>query len=201
MLTLRPQPALLWAGVVLVGLSWASLAVAEDMLAADPGRLAGILAETLPIGERQARRLGRDAVVAYHQRIFDADTRSFQETENIVWWVRRGEAERLTSYVRDFPPGVEVRDVAAFTLQAADSTAATTAVAQMRILARNRIKLQKGDRDRRASTLVVAFDTAHPGDLIGISITTKNDTQLSREDWLLAGDDPVARCELRVRND
>lgn len=189
------------APAILVAFAFASSAAAADMLTTDPTRLGRTLAEALPIAAEQSMRLGSNVVTVYHQRVFDAETDGYTETENLVWWVRRGEAEALTTFVREFPPGVEVEAVAAFTAHAADSSSASAAVAGMRLLEDGRIKLQKGDRKQRATNLVVAFETAQPGDLIGVSIRRRHDSPLRWEDWLLAGDHPVARSELQVRND
>ncbi|MBK8165292.1 MAG: hypothetical protein IPK64_04895 [bacterium] len=178
-----------------------AFAATGDMLASDPARLGQVLAETLPRAAEQSARLGSDVVTAYHQKVFDAETGTYTETENIVWWVRRGEAEALTSFVRDFPPGVEVEAVEAFTAHAVDASSVPAAVAGLRLLGSDRIKLQKGDRKQRETNLVVAFETARPGDLIGVSIRRHHDAPLRWRDWALAGDYPVARCELRVRND
>ncbi len=194
---LRCLPCLILSLMMSTGLS----AWAGEMLADDKNRLQDVLRQTLPIAEEQFARLDSDVVLVYHQRVFEAETKYYTETENLVWWVRRGEAEDLTNWVRDLAPGVKVEKVKAFVIRGGEVSTAAALAAKPDPLDKSRIKIQEGDKESRYTNIVLAFDTARPGDLIGISIQKKVPHGLNWVDWLLADDYPVARCELQVKND
>ncbi len=181
-------------------LTSASPLLANDMLVGNSDRIHEILLLNLPVAAEQLDRLGSDVARVYHQRVFDARGRIYIETENVIWWVRKGEAEDLTTFVRDFAPDVKILAVKAFTVRSGGLSREQALMAKRVNLDPSRIKIQNGDGKQRYTNLVVAFETAQPGDLIGISIQKQVGHPLNWVDWLLANETPVAHCELRVKN-
>ncbi len=159
-----------------------------------------ILKPLLPIAERQFRRFDADVAQVYRQLVIEASNESFCEYQNDIWWVRRGQAEHITNFVRDFDPAVKIEDVKAFLIRPGRFDRQAALEAEIIHLEKDRIYIQKGDGKNRAANLVIGFDTAQPGDLLGVSIKLMVKETLNWRSWLVAESEPVARVELRVRN-
>ena len=186
--------------ITLIVLAFGSVTRAGEMLAGNDEAIKEILRETLPIAAAQFAKFDSDVVRVYHQRSYNAEKDEYTVTENKVWWVGRGEAEELTNYVKDYGSWLEIKDVQAFVIHGGEVTMAAALSGDIEHIDESRIKLQKGDGKSRSTNLVVAFDTAQPGDLIGISITIHISRGLQWSEWSLAGDYPTARCELEIQN-
>lgn len=158
-----------------------------------------ILQPLLPISKAQLDDLDEDVGVVLTHRAFETDGSSRTEVQDKVWWVRRGEAEDVTNFVLDFRPGVEVKEVVAFLIRPGGFEISRVLEADIERLAADRIHLSKGGGNSRQTNLVIGFDTAQPGDLIGVSIRTYEKRPLSWKVWVTAEEEPVARAELRLK--
>ena len=179
------------------------LALAEKWLLTEKKdqEIRKILETTLPIAEAQIERFDADVAQVFNQLVIVAAEDSYQEFQNSVWWVCRGEPEHITNYVRDFDPGVKLHKVMAFLIRPGRFDRQAALQAEIIPLEKDRIRIQEGDGKNRATNLVIGFDTAQPGDLLGISIQLKIQESLNWRQWLVAEHEPVARAELRVKND
>lgn len=184
---------------------YSGLATAEDR----PQLLAGssdfeihhTLEPLLPIAADQMQRYDADKGLVLTRRTFQTDGDSYFELQDLVWWVRQGEAEDLTNFVRDFDYGVDIEEVQAFLIRPGEFTLDGSMNWKIIRLDSDRIRISQSGKDKRSANLVIGFDTAQPGDLLGVSILTHEDRPLSWAIWLAAEYDPVARAELRLKCD
>lgn len=141
-----------------------------------------------------------DAVLVLDQVLIDSSKREHKLTENRIWWIREGDFPDLVNWVRDYPREQEVQDVAAFVIRAGAIDADAAMEASITRLEDNRINLQESDDDQRLSNLVVAFPTAEPGMLLGISVRTRVKEPLYWYTHVVKKGWPVARSEVRMKN-
>jgi len=168
-------------------------------LAREPdARIYEVIAPLLPVAAAQIERFDADVGQVYVRRAFQTKVDSYQEILDLVWWVRRGEAPEVTNFIRDFSPGAEIEDVRAFRIRTGAFDARAALDADVHRLSTDRIIVTDGEGEGGFSNLVVGFDTAQPGDLLGLSIRTSRERPLVWEDWSLATRYPVARAELRL---
>jgi len=176
---------------------------AESWLLAeqDDQEIRRILGQVLPIAEQQLESLDADVALVYRQLVLEAGLGSYREYLNDVWWVRRGEAESITNYVRDFAPGEKLKQARAFLIRPGRFDRQAALQAAIALLENQRIRIQEGDGKDRLANLVIGFETARPGDLLGISIQLEVEETLEWRPWLVAEHEPVARAELRIKSD
>ncbi|MFT5232628.1 MAG: hypothetical protein ACI9UQ_000650 [Candidatus Krumholzibacteriia bacterium] len=174
---------------------------ANEMLSSDESRLREILETMLPISKSQVEQTDSDVAMVYHEVLFDAEVRYYTQTKNMLWWVQRGEATDIVNWVHDLKPGTKVESIEAFMMRPGDLTISSAQQAEIQRLDKSRINIQEGNKDSRYTNIALAFDTAQPGDLFGISIRTKIPNQLRWFDWRLAGKYPTARCEVHLKTE
>lgn len=179
------------------------LASAEDFLFASnkDKNIRSLLSELLPVAEDQLQTWDTDIALVYHQRVYEAQENNYDFYDNYVWWVRDGEAPDITNFVKDFAPGVELKKVKAFVIHPGEFGVEAALNSEIIELDKKRIHIQKGNGKDKFTNLVVAFDSAQPGDLFGLSIKAKVKEPLYWEAWLIAEKTPVSRAELRVKCD
>ena len=189
----------------------AVLLAAAAVTAAEPGRiedlvLAGsddqairaVLAETLPLATAQFAEFGSDAAQVYAQHVYSTTSQSYRIVDNSIWWVKEGQAEDLSTYLRDYSRSWDITEVRAFVIRPGEYSVDAALAAPIERLPADRIRLQKSSAEGKLTNLVVAFQSAGPGDVLGVSIAAKVRHRLRWYSWFLAGERPLARAEMRL---
>ncbi len=161
-------------------------------------QIKNILSDILPISFGQLEEYGSTAALALTQINYSTKPGSYRFVENHIWWVKEGEAEDLTTYLRDFSPDQEITDVRAFVIRSGEFSVNAALESPVERLGEDQIHLQDDRGKDKMTNLVVAFESAGPGDIIGVSIAGKVHHSLWWKTWYLADELPVARAQMRV---
>jgi len=180
----------------------AGLAVAEPLRCLGDAPISVIrrtLEPLLPLAVEQMDRYDAERAVVYEQQSYNTAWSAHITYSDQIWWIRSGEAPDLTNFVRDFDPGVTIKTVKAFRIRAGSCDPQAALKAPIEMITPDRIRITPGDMREKRANLVIAFDSAEPGDLIGIGIETYRPWGLFWNTWHAATDYPVVRAESRVR--
>lgn len=156
------------------------------------------LAEVLPLAAEQIEEFGSDAALAYTQRVYDTKSYSYRFVYNLVWWVKEGEAEDLVNFLRYFPPSREIEEASAFVIRPGEFSVEAALAAPVERLGPDRITIRRGGGKDMETSVVVAFETAGPGDVIAVSVKGRSPRRLYWRTWFLADEHPVSRADLRL---
>ena len=164
----------------------------------DDKSIRDVLADALPVAAHQLQEYGSDAVLAYTQQTYITRDSSHRVIQTEVWWVKEGQVPDLLSCQRQYPPAWEITEVKAFAIRPGELSVQAALNAPVQRLDPDRIHLRSASDGDRIADLVVSFEPAEPGDILGVSVAATVHYPLSWDTWFLAGDRPVSKAVLRL---